>query len=313
LNILTFDIEEWFHLLNYPPTKHINQWDTFPDRLLQNIEIILDILCGRHQPATFFILGWIAKKHPKIIKTLASHIQKINKTNDVQPNLLDSRIIEEPATKKKIGLGLHSCNHILLYESSPAQFRQDLQEGKKRLEDLTGLSVLYYRAPGFSLMESTQWAFQILAEEGFEADCSIFPAPRIHGGMLTFPFKEPCLIDVGNGVCIKEFPINTVNILGYPVVFSGGGYFRFWPYQLIKKWSNQSPYIMSYFHPRDFDPSQPKLPGLSPMRTFMSYTGLKQSKKKLEQWLDDFHFIDLDTAIQTIDWDAVPVYKPTNY
>jgi len=210
------------------------------------------------------------------------------------------------------GLGLHSSNHLLLYESSPSQFRNDLRDGKKRLEDITGLPVVYYRAPGFSLMESTLWAFRILAEEGFIADCSIFPSPRLHGGMLTFPYNQPCLVDTGDGLTIKEFPVNTISWFGYPIVFSGGGYFRFWPYKLIKRFTQHSPYVMSYFHPRDFDPCQPRLPGLSLIRHFMTYYGLKHTQSKLHQWLTDFDFIDLDTAIQKIDWTTVPIYKPTN-
>jgi len=284
LNILTIDIEEWFHILEYPPVKFEHQWLSFPNRLEQNTNRILDLLAGRQQPATFFILGWVAKKHPYVVKKI-TRIRKLS------------------------GIGLHSSNHLLLYESSPAQFRNDIREGNKMLEDITGLPIRYYRAPGFSLFESTRWAFQILAEEGFEADSSVFPAPRLHGGMLTFPYNQPCIIDAGNGLFLKEFPINTISVLGHPLVFSGGGYFRFWPYPLIKTWTRKSDYIMSYFHPRDFDPTQPRLPGLSPLRHFMTYSGLQHTQSKLNQWLNDFDFIDLDTAIKKVDWSNAPIYK----
>ena len=312
MNILTYDIEEWFHILEHPTTHYEKQWLGFKPRLEQNTDRILSLLAGRHQPATFFILGWIAKQHPFVVKKIVSHIHSIS--NSLTPLSSRRGVGGEVDYKREVqgggySLGLHSSNHKLLYESSPAEFRLDIRNGKKLLEDLTGLPVKFYRAPGFSLMESTSWAFQILNEEGFEVDCSLFPSPRIHGGMLTFPFNQPGRIDVGNGIFLKEFPINTYPFIGYPMVFSGGGYFRFWPYPIIKHSTERSSYVMSYFHPRDFDLKQPRLTGLSPLRHFMSYTGLKHSFGKLEQWLNDFQFIDLDMANQQINWDETPIFK----
>ena len=267
--------------MDFAPTRNEKQWFNFKPRIEANVRRIVTLLAGRKQSATFFILGWIARNYPEVVKLISENGYDI---------------------------GLHSNNHKLIYESNSYEFRQDIRYGKKLLEDLTGKPVISYRAPGFSFVESTSWTFRILLEENFEVDASIFPARRIHGGMLTFPFNRPCRIDL-DGAFIKEFPINPVTFLGYPVVYSGGGYFRFWPYSLIKRFTNQSKYVMSYFHPRDFDPAQPVLSGLSPIRHFMSYTGLKSSFKKFEQWITDFQFVDVKTAKKQISWNNTPTYK----
>ena len=161
-----------------------------------------------------------------------------------------------------------------------------------------------FRAPGFSITEKTLWAFESLIKNGIEYDCSIFSSRRAHGGMTSKTINLPSRISY-KGLNIKEFPINTHKIAGFNTVFSGGGYFRFFPYKLIRKWIRQSEYTMTYFHPRDFDFEQPVIPGLSPLRKFKSYVGLKSCQSKLEQWLNDFSFIDIETADNLIDWENV--------
>jgi hypothetical protein len=106
---------------------------------------------------------------------------------------------------------------------------------------------------------------------------------------------------------VSEFPINYTNIIGKSIIFSGGGYFRLFPYSIIKRWTAQSNYVMSYLYPRDFDASQPIIQELSAFRKLKTYIGLKGAEKKLNQWLTDFPFIDIATAVKMIDWDTVPV------
>ena len=146
------------------------------------------------------------------------------------------------------------------------------------LEDITGKKVTSYRAPGFSITESCKWAFEILLDAGIENDSSVFPAERIHGGFPSFPGNNPSLIRVNNRT-LREFPINIKHFFGKNLVFSGGGYFRLFPYALIKSWTNESGYIMSYLHPRDFDTGQPVLQDLPAGRKFRSYVGLKKAEK----------------------------------
>ena len=137
-------------------------------------------------------------------------------------------------------------------------------------------------------------------------DSSVFPAPRAHGGFPSYQEPVPSILKY-NGIELKEMPISYTKFLGNSIIFSGGGYFRLFPYSLIKKWSNQSEYIMSYLHPRDFDPTQPVIKDLSMFRKFKSYVGLKGAANKLEKWLTEFEFIDIKTAVSQIDWNDVPI------
>jgi hypothetical protein len=129
----------------------------------------------------------------------------------------------------------------------------------------------------------------------------VFSAQRSHGGDVAFGISKPALIDV-NGFSLKEFPINTVPVLGQDLIFSGGGYFRLLPYSLIRRFTQQSPYVMTYFHPRDFDPDQPMIQDLSLVRKFKSYYGLEGCWPKLKRLLTDFEFIDLAEADRRMDW-----------
>lgn len=281
MNILTFDIEDWYHILANDSTKSISNWSNFETRIHMNMDKIFEILDESNHKATFFILGWIAHKHPEIVK-------KIHKYG------------HEIAT--------HSYSHQLVFEQNKDSFRLDIEKSIKLLQDLTGEMIVSFRAPGFSITEKTKWAFEVLYELGITHDCSIFPTKRAHGGYKDYPFCAPSKI-IYEGATIKEFPINKTQTLFKDVVFSGGGYFRILPYNFIKKQSEKSTYIMSYFHPRDFDSDQPIIKNLSPLRKFKSYVGIKGCLKKTKTWLNDFNFIDLRTASNLIDWEKAPIVK----
>ncbi len=281
MNILTFDVEDWFHVLDNPSTKDEKQWIQLESRIQQNMDKIFDLLEKNNQKATFFTLGWVARKYPEIIK------------------YIDSRGHE---------IASHSDMHQLAYEFNREEFRQDLEMSVKSIEDITGKKVRAYRAPGFSLMHQNKWVFEELIKNGIEMDCSVFPAKRAHGGFEEFGYAEPAYIEVG-GSRIKEFPINIYPVFGKNIIFSGGGYFRLIPYPLMKYFMNNSNYVMTYLHPRDFDAEQPMIEGLSAFRRFKSYVGLKNSLSKLNRLLNDFHFVDLEEADNMIEWKNVRSLK----
>ena len=275
MNILTFDIEEWFHLLDHEGLKKEENWSNFEYRLESNVDRILELLCRKNQKATFFCLGWVARRFPKVIKK-------------IQTNFFE--------------IGSHSDVHKLVYEQNRNQFRDDLKKSLASIEDVTGVKCTSYRAPGFSIKDENKWVFKELINQGIKIDCSIFPAKRAHGGFESFTKSEPCLINFGNK-SIKEFPINVFNFLNYPLIFSGGGYFRMLPYKFIRQLVKKSDYVMTYFHPRDFDENQPIISDLSIIRKYKSYVGLKYSFKNLEKLISEFEFIDLRNADRFIDWD----------
>jgi polysaccharide deacetylase family protein (PEP-CTERM system associated) len=277
MNILTFDIEEWFHLLDNASTKTEIQWENYEVRIHQNMERVFKILEATDAKASFFVLGWIAEKYPEVVKEIIDRGYEI---------------------------GSHTTFHQLVYEQNEQSFKTDTERSIKSLEDISGKKVKMFRAPGFSITEKNKWAFEILYELGIEIDSSVFPADRSHGGLPSYGTAQPSLLKY-NGVQLKEFPINTYSILKRPMIFSGGGYFRFFPYKFIKDWTQKSDYVMSYFHPRDFDPDQPMIKELPIHRKFKSYVGLKKADKKLEKWISDFEFMDIETANNQIDWNTV--------
>jgi hypothetical protein len=177
---------------------------------------------------------------------------------------------------------------------------------------MSGKKVMAYRAPGFSFTHNTKWLVEILAEAGIEYDCSVFPVRRKHGGFKSFPSAGPCRV-VYKGSTIKEFPMSTANVMGKRLVFSGGGYFRLFPYGMISAMMRNSDYVMTYFHPRDFDPEQPILENMPIKRKLMSYTGLKKSFYKLNRLLNDYNFISLNEAAVKIDWSNMPLVNLENY
>ena len=277
MNILTFDVEEWFHLLDNDSTRSEEQWKRYEVRIHENIDRIFRILDDTNTKATFFIIGWIAKTYPEVVKRIA----------------------------KKYEIGSHTMNHQLVWQQTPKEFRQDVDSSIKLLQDLTGQPIKYFRAPGFSIRESEAWAFEQLHELGVEVDCSVFPAHHAHGGMASYGKGEPAIIEV-NGKQIKEFPISMRDVKGHHLIYSGGGYFRLFPYWLIKKWANDdADYLLSYIHPRDLDAGQPMIKELPISRKFKSYVGLKGAEKKLRKFLSDFNFTDLSTAISDYDWNSV--------
>lgn len=281
MNILTFDVEEWFHLLDFDATRGEEQWGQYEVRIYENVERILNLLEETHTEATFFVIGWVAKTYPDLVRKIA----------------------------EKYEIGSHTMTHQLVWQQSPEEFRKDVEASVKLLEDITGQKVTSFRAPGFSIRESEKYAFEILHELGITTDCSVFPAQHAHGGMPSYTEQVPSLIKY-NGIQIEEFPVTFKDIAGKHLIFSGGGYFRLFPYSLIKKWSKeQDKYLMSYIHPRDLDGGQPILESLPLSRRFKSYVGVKKAKNKLRQYLTDFKFTDIRTARKLIDWNTVPVVE----
>jgi len=281
MKILTFDIEDWFHVLDNEKTANPTSWSKFPTRIEIGVDRILQLLSDTGQPATFFCLGWVAVKYPNIIRKI-----------------------------KKNGhhIASHSHFHQLAYNQSQAEFEEDLKLSIDSLQQLVGDKIDTYRAPGFSITSNNLWVFESLDMMGITNDCSIFPASRAHGGLSGYSYPIPSKICY-QGVTMKSLPINTVSIFGKDMVYSGGGYFRLLPLWYLKKRFNNDLYIMTYFHPRDFDSDQPMIPGLSVSRKFKSYVGLGGTLRKLQRILSAHEFLNVNLAVEQIDWAAVNMVK----
>lgn len=283
MKILTFDIEDWFHILDNPETRAADSWSQFPSRLQAGVERILDMLSASEQRATFFCLGWVAEKYPNVVREI---------------------------DRAGFHIGSHSHSHQLAYEQTKDEYREDLRRSIATLQDTIGKKVDCYRAPGFSITAENLWAFDVLYDEGIRVDASVFPAGRAHGGLPGFSVASPTIgvVDAGE---LRLFPINTRRFLGRNLIYAGGGYFRLLPQALVNRWFEDDEYVMTYFHPRDFDPDQPLAPGLSAVRRFKSYVGLKGAQRKLEHLLNTHRFDDVPTALQRVDWRSTPRVRLT--
>lgn len=277
MNILTFDIEDWY---NCDFISGDFDWDKHEVRIYEGVRRILNELDKRNQIGTFFCLGWLAEKHPTIIKEIADKGHQI---------------------------GVHSYQHELSHRFTPEQFVEDTMKAKKLIESAIGKNVNVFRAPGFSITKNNTWALKSLADMGFEYDCSIFPAHHDYGGMPSYGEGCPKLIDLGDVRRIKEFPINIQKVAGKNIVFSGGGFFRLFPYCLINHWAKSCKYMMTYFHPRDFDIGQPVVPNLPLARRFKSYVGIKGAFKKFQRLLDNYSFVNIEQADKLINWNTAQI------
>lgn len=281
INILTFDIEEWFHLLDNKSTKLPSDWSKYEYRLESNMEYIFNLLKDNDLKASFFCLGWVARKFPNIIKEI---------------------------DKSGFDIGSHSDLHQLVYEQNRLEFRNDLSRSISSIEDLIGKKVKMYRAPGFSLTNSTQWVFEELISQGIEIDCSLSSIKTFNGGFTDINCSNPSIIKVKNGE-LKEFPMNTYKFFGKKIIYSGGGYFRFFPYWMIKSMSKKSKYMMTYYHPRDFDKGQPIISDLSSFRKFRAYYGIDRCYDKLDRLVKEFDFISVNQAVKAINWNVAERFK----
>ncbi len=262
-NGLSFDVEEWFHILNLPTSPARSKWDSLKESVEPNTHRLLEILDESNARATFFILGWVAKRYPRLVRTIhgAGH---------------------EVAS--------HGSMHELVYEQGQERFREDLTRAHGELEDLIGSEVFGYRAPGFSITHDTPWAFEEIRRAGFCYDSSVFPAARNHGG-IPGARPHPSWISLPSGDHLVEFPISVLDIWKFHLPFSGGGYLRLFPYSVLRYGIHhlnrkQQP-VCIYLHPREIDPSHPRIP-MSMKRTFQSYINLRTTEPKLRSLLSDF-------------------------
>ncbi len=278
MRILTFDIEEWFVYQLYDKGGK----GYYLPIINSYLDCLLDLLDTKNMKATFFCLGIIAKEYPDVIRKIAY---------------------------RKHEIGCHSYQHLPVNRMNNKRFKQDTHQAISLLEDSTGERICGYRAPAFSIADTNYWILDILVEQGIEYDCSSFPSHRSYIQTEPMSKQTPYLIK-HNGCYLKEFPIYTKTIGNCHFPFSGGSYFRIMPYQLIKQFTSESSYIMSYFHIRDFDAKQIRV--ISPSY-FISYYGIKKAYRKFEQYLSDFNFISVAKASECIDWgNASTVEIPTN-
>jgi len=263
MHCLSFDVEEHFQVSAFWSEARRQQWDRYESRVEDNTRKLVELLAQHGTKATFFVLGWVAERHPDLVKLLVGQGHEI---------------------------ASHGYGHELVTTQSPEQFRHDVRKAKDILENLTGSPVLGYRAPSFSITDQSQWALTILVEEGYSYDSSMYdrfqPSENARGnnGLVQ--------IDTVAGR-IWEISPSTLNVCGFQVPVAGGGYFRLFPYAtsktFLQRLEKQGAKLVMYLHPWEIDPEQPRMDGpwISQIR---HYLNLQKTQERLSRLLTDFRF-----------------------
>jgi polysaccharide deacetylase family protein (PEP-CTERM system associated) len=264
-NALTIDVEDYYMVSAFADVVKFEDWHRYTSRVENNTYRLLDLLHEYGVKATFFTLGWVAEQHPALVRDIHSAGHEI---------------------------ACHSYNHRLIYHLTPEQFREDVRVAKNILEDLIGIPVIGYRAPSYSIVKKNLWALDILIEEGFLYDSSIFP---IHHDRYGFPeadrFPHVIQRDTGN---IMEFPPSTYKIFGQNIPVAGGGYLRLFPLHLTRtafkrlNSHEKKPFVL-YLHPWEIDIDQPRLNGRLKSK-IRHYINLNSTIPKLRCFLEEFNF-----------------------
>lgn len=275
VNAITVDVEDYFHVSAFDGTIDRRDWDRFETRVCGNTDRLLEIFDRAGVSATFFVLGWVAERFPALVRRIAANGHEV---------------------------GSHGFDHRLVYAMTPAQFRADLRRSRAALEGAIGQGVRGYRAPSFSITADAQWALDVLIEEGFLYDSSIFPIRHDRYGIPDAP-RHPHTIRRSGGT-IWEFPASTVRYAGVNLPVAGGGYFRLLPYAWTK-WGIQrlnaverQPAIV-YLHPWEIDPDQPRV-GAPLVTRLRHYGNLSATYDRLARLLGEFPFGPLHTIIGTV-------------
>lgn len=271
LNSITVDVEEYFHPTEVQATVPMSAWETFPSRVEQQVRAVLDLMAERQVRGTFFILGWVARHKAAAVRAIAEAGHEI---------------------------GCHSYAHQLVYELTPAQFRDDTMLAVKVIEDATGVRPTTYRAPSYSITKASLWALETLIECGFTHDSSIYPISHDRYGIPGFE-RHPHQMRTPSGP-IQEIPVATVNVSGHVMPIGGGGYLRLLPYRYtaagIRRLNREDgkPACI-YFHPWEIDTGQPRIASGTVAR-LRTYTGIGGMAKKLDRLMTDFEFAPMSAV-----------------
>jgi polysaccharide deacetylase family protein (PEP-CTERM system associated) len=265
-NAMSVDVEDYFHVAALSEAIPRGDWDGMNRRVDQSTRRLLDLFDSSDTKATFFMLGWVAERHPELVREIQARGHEV---------------------------ACHGYSHRMVYDQSPEEFREETLRSKTLLEDLTGEPVAGYRAASYSITPKSRWALDILAEAGFLYDSSIFPVRHDLYGMPGAP-RFPHVLTTDGGAKLVEFPPTTARLLGQNLPAPGGGYFRLYPYALsrwlIQRINRQEgqPAIF-YLHPWEVDPAQPRIEA-GWRSKFRHYNNLDKCEGRLRRLLSEFRF-----------------------
>lgn len=263
-HILSVDVEDWFHILENEGGPTRSDWPALESRVARNTERLLDMFQEADVKGTFFVVGWVAEREPRLVRRIAEAGHEI---------------------------GSHSFWHEVMRRHSRTSLAMDLDRSRKLLQDLTGQAVHGFRAPGGSITQATAWVFDVIVEQGYRYDSSLCPGYSSHGGFAS-AFPAPHRVRCGAGT-IDEIPASTFGAGRLRIPYGGGGYLRMLPYAGIRAAmaleARRGWPANIYVHPREIDADQPRMQ-LAWKRSFKYYVGLKRTETKLRSMLRDHLF-----------------------
>lgn len=263
--MMSVDVEDWFHADNLRAAVPRESWEDLELRVESNTRRLLRLFDSHGVTATFFVLGWVAERIPGLVREI-------------------HRAGHEVAS--------HGHAHRLIYDHTSEEFREDLRRSKTFLEDVTGVRVLGYRAPNFSINDA---AIEVITEEGFAYDTSYFPSSaHDRYGTLEGVGDDDGIMELGG---LIELSIPTLPVAGTRLPWGGGGYFRVLPYRVFR-WGLERilrtrGHFVFYMHPWEVDPDQPRLGGIPVSRALRHYTGLGKMLDELNRLLSEFDFVSI--------------------
>lgn len=270
-NVLSFDVEEYFQVHAFERVISSESWSSYPSRVVGSTRRILELLREYRVQATFFVLGWVADRQPRLVEEIATDGHEV---------------------------ATHGYLHELVYRLTPEEFNRDLEASQIAIQRALGADVVSgYRAPGFSITKESLWALDVLARSGLAYDSSVFPlsAHDRYGipGAHRFVHRLP------NG--LWEVPASTVKIAKLNMPVAGGGYFRLYPLwlttQAVHRLNADGQPAVVYLHPWEFDPDQPRVAGASHLSRYRHYTNLSTTENKLRALLDRFSFTSIRNVL----------------
>lgn len=281
VHALSFDIEDWFHIVEVKAVENPEEWPRLSreSSLVERYtDLILRICDEGGAKATFFVLGWIAEHHPALVRRILDAGHEI---------------------------GTHSYWHRKVYELTPETFREDIARSLSAIRSGAGreIAIRGFRAPSFSITPGTEWAFDVLLDQGITYDASLFPAPRGHGGYAC-P-QGPHIVTTPKGRKLPELPMSIAAIGVGPIrkrmCYCGGGYLRLLPSGLIEQGLRSEAEAgrgtVVYLHPRDFAPDCPRVP-MPPHRRFKCYVGMHTTADKLRRLLSDHRWDTCESVLK---------------
>ena len=273
-------MEDYFHVSSFASGIRPDDWDHYECRVERNTHAVLEIAAQAGTHGTFFVLGWVAQRYPDLVREIRSAGHEI---------------------------GCHSLWHRLVYDLSPIQFCRDLIEARNTLEEIVGEPVTQYRSPSFSITARSLWALQILVEEGFDTDSSIYPVRHDRYGIPNAP-PAPHIIETPAGP-IREFPGMTCELGRMRIPVGGGGYLRLLPWsvtrRMLRKVRQQNRPLNVYIHPWEFDPNQPRVAASLKSR-FRHYQNLKTTAPKIRRLLQEFSLTTMSRVLDSMQLPTAP-------